>query len=145
MVGGALDLIRGQSQELGSHIWEFHRQLGAMVARPAGATTGHDPAHEPSYGGLDPGEHVVGAARRDVRRPVRGAAAAFARISPQLGRADRRQARRRKKRRRNGRTPSAGYGFIHSVRRRQPQPEDTGGEKRSDALGKSPHIPAESH
>lgn len=97
MVGGALDLIRGQSQELGSHIWEFHRQLGAMVARPAGATTGHDPAHEPSYGGLDPGEHVVGAARRDVRRPVRGAAAAFARISPQLGRADRRQARRRKK------------------------------------------------
>lgn len=94
MVRGALDLIRGQSKELRSHIWEFQRQLGPGVPPSTGAAPGHDSTHEPGHGGLDPGEHVGGASRRrGVRRPVRGAAAPFPRIAPQLGQAGRRQAR----------------------------------------------------
>lgn len=97
MVCRALNLIRGQSEELRSHIGEFQRQLPAGAAPSTGAATGHDPTHEPGHGGLDPGEHVGGSSRRGVRRPVRGAAASFPRIPPQLGRAGRRQTRRRRR------------------------------------------------
>lgn len=108
MVRGALDLVRRQSKKLGSGVGEFQRQLGASVAPLAGGAPGHDSTHEPGHGGLDPGEHVGGASRRGVRRPVRGAAAPFPRIAPQLGRAGRREARWRIKRRRRRRRRGGG-------------------------------------
>lgn len=124
MVRGALDLIRGQSEELRSHIGEFQRQLGAVAAPSTRAASGHDSAHEPGHSGLDPGEHVVGAPRRVLRRPVRGAAAAFPRIPPQVGRAGRRQARRRvRQRSRRRRRPSEVYSLIHGGWREEAQPE----------------------
>lgn len=91
MVRRALDLIRGQPEELGSHIREFQRHLRRGVVPTAGAVASHDSTHEAGHGGLDSGEHVGGASRRDVCRPVRDAAASFPRIAPQLDRAGRRQ------------------------------------------------------
>lgn len=87
MVRRALDFIRGQSQELGSHIGEFQRHLGCTVAPTPGAAPGHDAPHEPGHGGLDPRQHVGGPSGLCVRGPVRGSAAPFPRIAPQLGRA----------------------------------------------------------
>lgn len=147
MVRGALDLIRGQPKELRSHVREFQRHLGTSVAPSAGAAPGHDSTHEPGHGGLDPGEHVGGASRRCVRRPVRGAAAPFPRIAPQLGRAGRRQARWRIR----GSGGGGGGGrdpqmvrasFIQSGVKSRSRGED---DENSNAFFNTPHTSMESH
>lgn len=141
MVRRTLDLIRGQSKELRSHIWEFQRQVGPSVAPTAGAAPGHDSTHEPCHGGLDPGEHISGASRRGVRRPVCGAAAApFPRIAPQLGRAGRRQSRWRRGGGGGGTDPQMVKGsFIQSgVNSRGRRVDD---ENCGDALQVNPCTP----
>lgn len=62
VVGGALHLVRGQPQELGSAVGEAQGQLGAAAAAASPAVlaaraASHDAAHEIGHGGLDPGEH----------------------------------------------------------------------------------------
>lgn len=56
MVGGALHLVRGQSQELGSPVGEAEGQVRAAAVVGARAAS-HDAAHEIGHGGLHPREH----------------------------------------------------------------------------------------
>lgn len=145
MVRRALDFIRGQSEELGSHIGEFQRHLWSTVAPTCGAAPGHDATHEPGHGGLDPRQHVGGASGRCVRRPVRGSAAPFPRIAPQLGRAWSTSDPMEEKRRQKGRggaeeEASLGRLKVHSIEFR------AGGEggKRSEAFSTNPaHLHGE--
>lgn len=73
MVGGALDLVRGQSQELGSPVGEAQRQVRAAAVLGARAAS-HDAAHEIGHGGLHPREHSTAAAQRGERRTGGGPA-----------------------------------------------------------------------
>lgn len=140
MVRRALDLIRGQSEEVRPHIREFQRQIRAGIPTPSsGAAPGHYSAHEPGHGRLDPGEHVVvvvGSPRRGVRRPVSCAAAAFARIAPQLASAARRKAtRRRREAAEDGGSASVSYGVIDTE---QGVSKDGGGGGNSPGAAGSP-------
>lgn len=74
VVGGALDLVRGQSQELGSPVGEAQRQVRAAAVLGARAAS-HDAAHEIGHGGLHPREHSTAAAQRGERRTGGGPAA----------------------------------------------------------------------
>lgn len=56
MVGGALHLVRGQSQELGSPVGEAEGQVRAAAVVGASAAS-HDAAHEIGHSGLHPCEH----------------------------------------------------------------------------------------
>lgn len=56
MVGGALHLVRRQSQELGSPVREAEGQVRAAAVVGARAAS-HDAAHEIGHGGLHPREH----------------------------------------------------------------------------------------
>lgn len=73
VVGGALDLVRGQSQELGSPVGEAQRQVRAAAVLGARAAS-HDAAHEIGHGGLHPREHSTAAAQRGERRTGGGPA-----------------------------------------------------------------------
>lgn len=88
VVGGALHLVRGQSQELGSPVGEPEGQVRAAAVVGARAAS-HDAAHEIGHGGLHPREHSTpagggsaGAAAQGGERGAPAGSAAAAAAAP---------------------------------------------------------------